>query len=292
MKKISSSLRSLWVMNSVPTQKQPQKCLDSKKCFPSPLVLLCITRHKLITLIQFSIPGMSSISRDICSLDCIEFYDSSDCSSSFILIFLWSFKKRLPNDRFSIIVDSILQLQHETSDSLCHSMTAGSQGVHYYCSSTCQTTNASASHVAPLQRKSLERNESPNEETLVTHPSLNATILLDNTYIPANGHFPSGNLTCPSANTSLSGCGSHGWESTTHNSWTAKEHYHQINYLELMVVFKAFWAFKQQLKDWVVPVVNDNAAAAKYHIHKQGGIHLLPLLLLTTKLREWYISCQ
>lgn len=60
-------------------------------------------------------------------------------------------------------------------------------------------------------------------------------------------------------------------DNTIHDSLSAKEHCRHIDYLELLAVFKVFWAFEQQLKGLVFQVATHNTVSI-YRSNKQGGI--------------------
>ena len=85
---------------------------------------------------------------------------------------------------------------------------------------------------------------------------------------------------------SPTGCGTHCGTHKIHALWFSAEKLLHINYLEILVVIKAFRAFYPLVVGRGVQVAPYNMTTL-YYINKQGGTHSLPLLYLAIHLWEW-----
>ena len=73
---------------------------------------------------------------------------------------------------------------------------------------------------------------------------------------------------------------------STGGPWSLKEGQHDINYLDLLVIFLAIQTFAGENRELTILIQTDNRSAMSY-VNKRGGTHSASLTQLAKKLWQW-----
>ena len=160
----------------------------------------------------------------------------------------------------------------------------GSDGLHYWSSPTCQTEDAVSpglvSDVRPSLGLSFQAPDGYSRSCRTTH--LVVSPVQSSCWQTFRPLTPTIQIT---TNASPTGWGALVLDLTTNGHWMTEERGLHINLLELLAIFKAFWAFKRLLLGHVVQVATDNTTAV-FYLNKQDGTCSQRLLYLTVQIWE------